>query len=48
MFDPVVICPKMTQYLSKRGHCSIDDKSRLILGGLAKGQDMIPSLSLCH
>lgn len=34
MFDLMVICPKMTRYLWKGGHCSGDDKSGLILGGL--------------
>lgn len=36
MFDLMVICPKMTWYLLKGGHCSVDDKSRLILGELGK------------
>lgn len=32
----MVICPKMTRYLFKGGHCSVDDKPVLIPGVLGK------------
>lgn len=41
-----LICPKMTWCLLKGGHCSVDDKSVLVLGGWPKGQDVILSLSV--